>query len=67
MLDQHRALIDAGVMDIVIDQDPDGQVISALQHVLHACGTVHEAPHAEPVEFRVFCSANVRETGYLGG
>ncbi|CAB3746043.1 LacI family DNA-binding transcriptional regulator [Paraburkholderia solisilvae] len=67
MLDQHRAFIDAGVMDIVIDQDPDGQVISALQHVLHACAMVHEAPHAEPVEFRVFCSANVRESGYLGG
>jgi LacI family transcriptional regulator len=67
MLDLHRALVDAGVMDIVIDQDPDGQVISALQHVLHACAMVREAPHAEPVEFRVFCSANVRETGYLGG
>ncbi|QYD73588.1 LacI family DNA-binding transcriptional regulator [Paraburkholderia edwinii] len=67
MLDQHRALIDAGVMDIVIDQDPDGQVISALQHVLHACGVVDEMPHGEPVEFRVFCSANVRDTGYLGG
>ncbi|CAB3762097.1 LacI family DNA-binding transcriptional regulator [Paraburkholderia humisilvae] len=67
MLDQHRAYIDAGVMDIVIDQDPDGQVISALQHVLHACGVVDEVPHAAPVEFRVFCSANVRETGYLGG
>ncbi|MFC0397646.1 LacI family DNA-binding transcriptional regulator [Paraburkholderia rhizosphaerae] len=66
MLDQHRAYIDAGVMDIVIDQDPDGQVISALQHVLHACGVVDEAPRAAPVEFRVFCSANVRGTGYLG-
>ncbi|APR38855.1 LacI family DNA-binding transcriptional regulator [Paraburkholderia sp. SOS3] len=66
MLDQHRALIDAGVMDIVIDQDPDGQVISALQHVLHACGVLNEMPHDEPVEFRVFCSANVRATGYLG-
>jgi LacI family transcriptional regulator len=67
MLDQHRALIDASVMDIVIDQDPDGQVISALQHVLHACGVVNEMPHDEPVEFRVFCPANVRATGYLGG
>ncbi|GAB7522628.1 LacI family DNA-binding transcriptional regulator [Paraburkholderia sp. 2C] len=67
MLDQHRALIEAGVMDIAIDQDPDGQVISALQHVLHACGVVDEMPHEEPVEFRVFCSANVRASGYLGG
>jgi LacI family transcriptional regulator len=67
MLDQHRAYIDAGVMDIVIDQDPDGQVISALQHVLHACGVVAGVPHDEPVEFRLFCSANVRASGYLGG
>jgi LacI family transcriptional regulator len=65
MLDVHRQYIEAGIMDIVIDQDPDGQVISALQHVLHACGVVEAAPANEPVEFRVFCSANVRHSPYL--
>lgn len=65
MLDAHRRYIDAGIMDIAIDQDPDGQVISALQHVLHACGVVDAAPANEPVEFRVFCSANVRPSAYL--
>ena len=65
MFDAHRQYIDAGVMDIAIDQDPDGQVISALQHVLHACGIVDEAPINESVEFRVFCSANVRGSPYL--
>ncbi|MFP3249961.1 MAG: sugar ABC transporter substrate-binding protein, partial [Paraburkholderia sp.] len=48
-----------------IDQDPDGQVISALQHVLHACGVVEDAPLPGPVEFRIFCPANVRSTAYL--
>jgi LacI family transcriptional regulator len=65
MLDLHRDYIEAGIMDIVIDQDPDGQVIAALQHVLHACGVVAAAPREEPVEFRVFCSANVRHSAYL--
>jgi LacI family transcriptional regulator len=65
MFDAHRQYIDAGIMDIVIDQDPDGQVISALQHALHACGIVEHASADEAVEFRVFCSANVRQSAYL--
>ncbi|EGC99371.1 LacI family transcription regulator [Burkholderia sp. TJI49] len=65
MIDLHRAYIEAGSMDIAIDQDPDGQAISALQHVLHACGIVEQPPPADPVEFRVFCSANVRTSAYL--
>jgi LacI family transcriptional regulator len=65
MLDEHRAFIEAGAMDIAIDQDPDGQAISALQHVLHACGIVEQPPPREAVEFRVFCSANVRTSAYL--
>jgi LacI family transcriptional regulator len=65
MLDLHRKYIEEHTMDIAIDQDPDGQVISALQHVLHACGVVEDAPPAGPVEFRIFCPANVRSTVYL--
>jgi LacI family transcriptional regulator len=49
----------------VIGQDPDGEMISALQHLLHACGIVGAAPANEAVEFRVFCSANVRHSPYL--
>ncbi|WP_175730428.1 LacI family DNA-binding transcriptional regulator [Burkholderia ambifaria] len=65
MIDLHRTYIEAGAMDIAIDQDPDGQAISALQHVLHACGIVDQPPPGDPVEFRVFCSANVRTSAYL--
>jgi len=65
MLDTHRAYIEEGMMDVAIDQDPDGQVISALQHMLSACGVVEDAPPSGPVEFRIFCPANVRCSAYL--
>jgi LacI family transcriptional regulator len=67
MLDDHRRYIEEGAMDVAIDQDPDGQVISALQHVLRACGVVEDAPPPGPVEFRIFCPANVRRDAYLPG
>ncbi len=67
MLDTHRQYIEDGMMDVAIDQDPDGQVISALQHMLHACGVVETAPPPGPVEFRIFCPANVRRDPYLLG
>ena len=65
MLDLHRTYIEAGTMDIVIDQDPDSQAISALQHALHAAGVVEQPPPNDPVEFSVFCLANVRNAPYL--
>ncbi|MFP6560487.1 LacI family DNA-binding transcriptional regulator [Paraburkholderia sp. B3] len=63
--DEHRRYIEDGTMDLAIDQDPDGQAISALQHLLHACGVVDEAPPAEGNEFRLYMSENLRKTGYL--
>lgn len=65
MLDHHRQYIEQGTMDIAIDQDPDGQIVSALQHVLNACGVVDAPAPPGPVEFRIFCSANVRRSPYL--
>jgi LacI family transcriptional regulator len=65
MLDLHRQYIEQGTMDIAIDQDPDGQVISALEHVLNACGVLETPAPPGPVEFRIFCSANVRRNPYL--
>lgn len=65
MLDEHRAYIEEGVMDLVIDQNPDAQAISALQHVLHACNVLENAPPAGPVEFGIFCFANLRHSAYL--
>ncbi|SOE97352.1 transcriptional regulator, LacI family [Burkholderia sp. D7] len=65
MLDEHRAYIQEGAMDLVIDQNPDAQVTSALQHMLHACGVLETPPRVGPVEFGIFCLANLRESAYL--
>lgn len=65
MLDHHRQYIEQGTMDIALDQDPDGQVMSALQHLLNACGVVDAPAPPGPVEFRIFCSSNVRRSPYL--
>jgi LacI family transcriptional regulator len=65
MSDEHRLYIEQHIMDLAIDQDPDGQAISALQHLLHACGVVEEAPSARPNEFRLYCAENVRRSAYL--
>ncbi|WP_027794058.1 type 1 periplasmic-binding domain-containing protein [Paraburkholderia acidipaludis] len=63
--DEHRRYIKDGTMALAIDQDPDGQAISALQHLLHACGVVDEAAPAEGNEFRLYMAENLRKTGYL--
>lgn len=62
---EHRQYIEQGVMDIVVDQDPDGQVASSIQHLLHACGMQEEAPSREPNDFRLFCRENLGQRPYL--
>jgi LacI family transcriptional regulator len=63
--DEHRAAIDAGLMDLAIDQDPDGQVLSSVQQLLHAGGFVEQAPAEGPNEFRLFCAQNLPARPYL--
>jgi LacI family transcriptional regulator len=65
MSDEHRRYLEEGAMDVAIDQDPDGQAISALQHLLHACGVVNEAPPGEANEFRLYMAENLRRSAYL--
>jgi hypothetical protein len=42
MPDEHRSDIEKDAMDVAIDQDPDGQAISAPRLVLRACGIVEK-------------------------
>jgi LacI family transcriptional regulator len=63
--DEHREQLASGAMDLVIDQDPDGQVLSAMQHLLHACGYLDAAPAGGPNEFRLFCVENLPARRYL--
>jgi LacI family transcriptional regulator len=65
MSDDHRQYMEQGLLDLAIDQDPDGQVISALQHLLHACGVLERPPRAGPPEFRLYCRENLRAGKYL--
>jgi LacI family transcriptional regulator len=65
--DEHRTLLRLGLLDLVIDQDPDGQIASALHHLLHASGHVGQPAPAEPNEFRLFCAENIRGGPYLAG
>jgi LacI family transcriptional regulator len=63
--DEHRTQLERGTLDLVIDQDPDGQVLSAMQHLLHACGYLAAAPATGPNEFRFFCVENLPAKAFL--
>ena len=64
--DEHRQWLRAGLMDWAIDQNPDGQIVSGLRHLLHRCGHVEQPAPAEPNEFRLFCAENLPHApGYL--
>lgn len=63
--DEHRQYLENRVMDLVIDQDPDGQAVSSLQHLLYACGMIEDAPSREPNEFRFLCHENIWHGAYL--
>ena len=65
MLDDHRQYLTERSMDMVIDQNPDGQVASALQYLLHATGLSEQAPRPELREFGVYTLPNVRMQNYL--
>jgi LacI family transcriptional regulator len=63
--DEHRALLRQGTMDLVIDQDPDGQILSGMQHLLFVNKWLDQKPPAGPNEFRLFCAENLPNQPYL--
>jgi LacI family transcriptional regulator len=63
--DEHRQWLKQGVMDLVIDQDPDGQVLSGMQHLLFENKWLDQKPQAGPNEFRLFCAENLPSQPYL--
>lgn len=63
--DEHRALLVQGTLDLVIDQDPDGQVLSGMQHLLFVNKWLDQKPPAGPNEFRLFCAENLPSKAYL--
>lgn len=65
LTDEHRDLIQQNVLDLVIDQNPDGQVMSAMQHLLHANRWLDQRPISRPNEFRLFFMENLPTRPYL--
>ena len=66
MSDDHRQYLKEGILELVIDQDPDNQILTALHHLMHNCGVVESAPPANQAsEFRLYFAENLRETPYL--
>ena len=63
--DEHRRWLKQGAMDLVIDQDPDGQVLSGMQHLLFQTKWLAQKPLAGPNEFRLFCAENLPSQPYL--
>lgn len=63
--DEHRRWLKHGAMELVIDQDPDGQVLSGMQHLLFQNKWLEQKPLAGPNEFRLFCAENLPSQPYL--
>lgn len=64
--DDHRQYLREGMLDVVIDQDPDTQAIRALQHALAALGMAPSASQPErPGEFRLYFAENMSLQPYL--
>ncbi|MGI4857265.1 MAG: LacI family DNA-binding transcriptional regulator [Janthinobacterium lividum] len=66
MHDEHRILLTDGTLDLVIDQDPDRQALSALQQLLYSAQQIAQAPPEPLGDFSLFMQPNVRLTPYLG-
>jgi LacI family transcriptional regulator len=64
--DDHRQYLQQGVLDVVIDQDPDTQAIRALQQVLAALGMAPSASLQDKSgEFRLYFAENMGLQPYL--
>lgn len=64
--DDHRQYLQQGVLDVVIDQDPDTQAIRALQNLLAAVGMTPPVNElAKPGEFRLYFAENMGLQPYL--
>ena len=63
--DDHRHYLQQGLLDVVIDQDPDGQAIKALQHVLAALEVLPPGGESVAAEFRLYLAENMSASPYL--
>ena len=65
--DDHRQYLQSGVLDMVIDQDPDMQAFMALRYLVERADTnpAKTSPGSFGCEFHVYFTENVKEGQYL--
>ncbi|WP_345817542.1 substrate-binding domain-containing protein (plasmid) [Paraburkholderia sp. PREW-6R] len=63
--DLHRRLLEARLMDVAIDQDPDGQAVTALARLLSMTDDAPPPQLRFNGEFSVYHPTNVRSAPYL--
>ena len=65
--DDHRQYLESGVLDMVIDQDPDMQAFMALRYLVERADTnpAKTSPGSFGCEFHVYFTENVKEGHYL--
>jgi LacI family transcriptional regulator len=55
---EHLALLESRLMTVAIDQDPEGQALACLQHLLYANHEIAQAPTRQP-RFQLFTAENL--------
>ncbi|WP_310631241.1 LacI family DNA-binding transcriptional regulator [Paraburkholderia sp.] len=65
MLDEHKQLLENGRIDLVIDQDPSAQVLTALRQLLRFNGRETQLTPIPPIEFRLYSAPNAPRSAYL--
>ncbi|WP_313683847.1 LacI family DNA-binding transcriptional regulator [Pantoea sp.] len=56
---EHTSLLKEGLLEFVLDQDPDGQVQAALAHMLRLCNVSEYQLAIPKIELRVYCRHNL--------
>jgi LacI family transcriptional regulator len=65
MLDEHRKFLEDGSIDLIIDQDPSAQVLTALRRLLRHNGREKQLTPIPPIELKLYSAPNAPSTSYL--
>ncbi|WP_321954038.1 LacI family DNA-binding transcriptional regulator [Paraburkholderia bannensis] len=65
MLDEHKQLLEDGRIDLIIDQDPSAQVLTAVRRLLRVNGRETQVSPIPPIELRLYSAPNVPQENYL--
>ena len=60
LTDATRGALRAGTLDVVIDQDPDGEIRAAIAAARQVALSPNAQIHSEPIEIGIFLRDNLR-------